>query len=528
MKGANTNIGGMKFRILLLLFSFYSLSAFSQVGILDSTFGVNGISSLLPQGGGYNLVIGANDKIYIGANIHPQYYLVQFDANGNLLGTSGYSNFDGEDPYKGKITMQPDGKIVMGDMATSYYSSMGSGNADFFICRFLADGEVDYSFNGNGRVVVDIMSAGFNDTPTSIAVQPNGKIIEAGWSWVDPFHTGFSVIRVTPNGALDHTFSWDGKATFQIYGNNSHANKVLVQPDGKILLGGFAYSPNIPTSFALIRLNLNGSVDTSFGILGCDTAFFGSVSSIYDSDGCDAMALQGDGKILMGGSFYRSSTGISGTAVLRYNADGTIDTSFGESGKIKFPYPDYPRNLPHDMLIQPDGKILLAGDNGNHWAICRLNSNGSLDSTFNGNGFLIPDLQNNNSLAWADGIAIQSDGKIVVSGYANEKGIVVLRILSGLDLGVVDLSVSDNQLLISPNLIKSQATLQYILTKDENISVTLYDMQGKLVQTFITNEPRNKGKHEEVLHLNELLPSGSYIISISNGKNSQGVKVVKE
>ena len=125
-------------------------------------------------------------------------------------------------------------------------------------------------------------------------------------------------------------------------------------------------------------------------------------------------------------------------------------------------------------------------------------------------------------------IALQIDGKIVVGGETYNEGFVVLRYISGLNVGTLDFSVSDNPLLIYPNPIQSSATLKYILTQEENISIVLYDMQGKLVQTFFTNENRNEGEHEEVLHLNESLTSGTYILSISNGKNSQGVKVVKD
>ena len=177
-----------------------------------------------------------------------------------------------------------------------------------------------------------------------------------------------------------------------------------------------------------------------------------------------------------------------------------------------------------DLILQPDNKIITVGmlhynfNDSTCMAMARYNNNGSIDTTFGLNGRVV--IYDGGGALWS--VALQSTGKIIsTTGY-------VYRFLNDPDLGTVDLSVSDNPLLIYPNPIQSQASLQYTLTQEEKISIELFEMQGKLVQQFITNETRATGKHEEVLHLNELLPAGSYILSIGNGKNSQGVKIVKE
>ena len=157
--------------------------------------------------------------------------------------------------------------------------------------------------------------------------------------------------------------------------------------------------------------------------------------------------------------------------------------------------------------------------------LARFNMDGSIDSTFGNSGIVKKDISGADDELTA--VAMQSDGKIVACGVS-AYGMEVVRYLSGLDVGVLDSSVKNNPVLIYPNPVQSQATLHYTLTKDEQISIELFDVHGKLVQQFITNETRTTCNHEEVLELNELLPSGTYIINITIGKNSQGVKVVKE
>lgn len=276
------------------------------------------------------------------------------------------------------------------------------------------------------------------------------------------------------------------------------------------------------TRYAISRYNSNGSLDNSFGIGGKLEPFVGTIGQ----DGViNSVIIQPDNKILVSGYYWISPDLDSYALIFRLNPDGSFDNTFGTNGMVleDFDQINSSGNVFNDIILQPDNKIIAVGYshyNSNDeydFAMARYNSNGTIDTTFAVNGKYVDSLY----YVYPSAVAFQSDYKILTANGS------VFRFLNDTDLGTLDLSGADNPILIYPNPIHSQAILQYTLTIDEQISIVLYDLQGKLVQQFITNETRTTGKHEEVLNLNEFLPAGSYIINIGNGKNSQGVKVVK-
>lgn len=182
-------------------------------------------------------------------------------------------------------------------------------------------------------------------------------------------------------GALDTTFDTDGRVTTTIGANFDLGQFVIVQPDGNIVVGGSSHN-GTDYDFALARYNTNGSLDTSFDTDGKLITVFGS-----GNDRLAKVILQPDGKIIAVGYLFNGID--EDFALARYNTDGSLDTTFDSDGKVITPIGAGNDNG-HAVVVQPGGKIVVAGDSNNgsnrDFALARYHSNGSLDTTFDGDG----------------------------------------------------------------------------------------------------------------------------------------------
>jgi uncharacterized delta-60 repeat protein len=271
--------------------------------------------------------------------------------------------------------IQPDGKIIVVGNFTQY----NGGEANRII-RLNPDGSVDNTFIGTG----------FNSSVGVIESQLDGKILVGGsfTRYEGDFNYNVNrIIRLNSDGSIDTSFNPGD-------GFNSFVTSITVQPDEKIIVTGNFTTYNGVLARNIVRLNPDGSFDVTFGLgLG------------FDSFGLNTTAIQSDGKILVGG-FFTTYNGIASSGIVRLNSNGSFDSTFMVGGG----FDNIP--LPNKILIQPDGKILAVGyftsyDNLTTNYIVRLNSNGSIDDTFNvGGGF--------DSTALS--LTIQPDGKIIVVG----------------------------------------------------------------------------------------------------------------
>jgi len=236
----------------------------------------------------------------------------------------------------------------------------------------------------DGDGIVSTQVGGDLSEAFSVAIQADGKIVVVGSGF-----GGFGVVRLNPNGSLDTTFNGTGIVITPV-NTDGVAWAVAIQPDGKIVAAG--QSGGSGYDFALVRYNTNGSPDTSFDGDGIVTTDFGS----YDIT--QEVVIQADGKIVAVG--YSAIYPNNNFAVVRYNTDGSLDTSFNGTGKVITP-----GGYAFTAAIQADGKIIAAGENN----LVRYNTNGTLDTSFNGSGIIsIP--------IYANSVAIQTDDKIVVAG----------------------------------------------------------------------------------------------------------------
>ena len=274
-----------------------------------------------------------------------------------------------------------------------------------------ADGDLDPTFGTGGKVVTDFNNS--TDWLSRIAVQPNGKIVAIGDTF--PSRRG-ALARYNPDGTLDATFGNGGKV-ITVASVRETASGLLLLPDGKIMISGTISMPtDYDTSFLLLRFNSDGSVDPTFGNGG---TVMTNINNDYDA--AYALALQADGKIVAAGKrgiqFNPSEQRKGNVALARYNPDGSLDTTFGNGGKVVNDFGQGLESYAIDVTIQPDGRIIIAGESAYAFLVARYNSNGTLDTTFGNGGFREV---NFGDLSWDHGrdVLLQDDGKIIVVGTA--------------------------------------------------------------------------------------------------------------
>jgi uncharacterized delta-60 repeat protein len=334
-----------------------------------------------------------------------------FDGDGKVT-----TDFAGIFEIAGAVAIQGDGKIVAAGTAADV-----SGISDFALARYNTDGSLDPTFDGDGKVTTDF--AGASDEANAISIQGDGKIVAAGVARIGlNGPQDFALARYNTDGSLDTAFDGDGKVTTDFAGANDQAHAVAIQGDGKIVAAGVAGDVISGTNdFGLARYNANGSLDTTFGgDLPLPVPGDGKVTTDFagPTDQAFGVAIQGDGKIV--------AAGLSGSdfALARYNSDGSLDTAFDGDGKVTTDFAG-PTDQAHAVAIQGDGKIVAAGFAGSDFdfALARYNTDGSLDTTFGGDGKVTTDFAGSGSRDEAHAVAIQGDGKIVAAGLAVVSGI---------------------------------------------------------------------------------------------------------
>ena len=286
----------------------------------------------------------------------------------------------------------------------SWSASGGSAAVESLEPRcLLAAGHLDPSFGVGGKVTTTFGSSQ-SVAANGMAVQSDGKIVVAGYTNT-AVSLDFALARYNEDGSLDTSFDGDGKVTTD-FGKSSVAHSMALQADGKIVVAGYVFGGG-QTDFALARYNSDGSLDTSFDGDGKLTTDFGTSFDVSSS-----LALQADGKIVVVG--YRggdNQTNFVTFALARYNDNGVLDTSFGVDGKLTTDIEGYAQSV----ALQADGKIIVTGTkNQGNTVLARYNENGSLDTSFDGDGTVTTVF--GTPFDYAQSVVLQADGKIVVAG----------------------------------------------------------------------------------------------------------------
>jgi uncharacterized delta-60 repeat protein len=296
------------------------------------------------------------------------------------------------------MVVQPDGKILVA-------GSVAENGFDFAIVRFLRDGALDTTFGTGGKVTTDFN--GSFDSAYAIALQPDGKIIVAGTSSVSGSSFDFAVARYLPDGTLDPTFSGDGKQTTPVGTGVDFANAVVIEPGGKIVLGGSTGRPpfGADVDFALVRYLSDGSLDASFG----STGIVITPVTTNSVDSISALALQqinGEWCIVAAGTN-------SDFALARYRANGQLDSTFGTGGLVTGVF--QATAAARALAVAPSGELFVAGHVNHDVAVVELSASGAVLAPF---GRRIVALSTDNSDE-AQAIVLDGD-RPLVAGWVNE------------------------------------------------------------------------------------------------------------
>lgn len=413
--------------VLLSVVSLPCLLAAAQ-GDLDTTFNP-------PEG--YALYNGWNKDSYVGVAIQMDSKIVvstgilngtdadvgvlRYNGDGTLdsaFGTDGIVIYDGGNGNDcGRlVAIQPDGKIVL----TGY--THNGNNYDILTMRLNVDGTPDSSFGNNGIAVYD--NASRSDKGRAIAIQSDGKIAVTARSKGNST-TIAMILRYNGDGTLDSTFGTNGVVIYEEGLGNDGFRDVAIQIDGKIVVSGYSKTD---AGYVVLtaRYNVDGTSDNTFGTDGVATYDGG-----HGNAGARGIAIQSDGKIVVSGGDYNGTD--LDVLVLRYNSDGTSDITFGTNGVAR-----YDSGKGNDngrrLAIQGGNKIVVTGNTPNGTdgdvLILRYNADGSPDSTFGSNGVVTLNIVTGKD--YGEGVAIQVDGKIVIAGgISNDTGndVMVLRVI---------------------------------------------------------------------------------------------------
>ncbi len=405
--------------IMLLLTSLSCSWIQAQVGYLDPTFGDNGIVVQKRLGITEGLAVLPDGKILVGGGAGPDYYMDRFNSDGSNDLTFGVNgrvelNVENKEAHCKDLVVQPDGKIIL---VGSIFKN--ATNFDIGIVRCKQDGSLDSSFGLNGLVRVDLMN---NDYCNSVVLQPDGKILVTGVSGNSIYYKQDAfVIRVNTDGNLDSGFAGTGIFR-QHFPVQIDIAAVIIQPDNKILMGGTYNTYAMIPPYMVERFNIDGTVDSSFGVAGIAKYGFGNDNEDW-ANTCNDIALQPDGKIVCVG---QSGYDIYSMAICRFNADGSVDGTFGEDGGIFYEYNGQWSEL-FSVLVQTDGKIIATGGvavQGGPLILLRINTDGSLDSSFATGGIQATYYGEN---AYGDEVSLLPDQKILVAGGADEGYILLAR-----------------------------------------------------------------------------------------------------
>ena len=359
--------------------------------------------------------------------------------------------------YTRAVALQSDGKIVIAGGTAKFNST------DLMVARFLASGQLDTSFDGDGIAQIDV--GGLNEWATALMIEPSGRIVVAGGA-----ESAMAIARLLPSGQLDTSFSSDGWLVHQV-NHTDTAYGLARQANGRILVVGTSLVtqgyPQTNFDMSVLRLNTNGSIDATFGFSGMAYANF--AFSLYSRDQGSGIAVQADGKIVVSGSAYSNFR--SYTAVARFLTDGSLDNDFGSNGRTTVPVGQ--DIVTSSVVPLDDGRLLVS----NYQGLLALNSAGVLDTTIDGDGVVFA----NGSVR---AMARQGDGAILLAG-SFQSGFGVKRLLAN---GTTDTSFSADGVAGAPMGASVDSAVHSALQADGKIIVVGGDQRGQFqIARYLTD-----------------------------------------
>ncbi|MDX2229547.1 MAG: DUF4347 domain-containing protein [Leptolyngbyaceae cyanobacterium bins.349] len=504
-------------------------------GELDRSFGNNGIVStdidpnsmdqlvsMTQQPDGKIIAIGVTNS-----RINSNTVIARYNPDGSLdasFGTGGKAQIDfGVLDYMTSVTVQPDGKIVLGGAIANEDKESA---ANFAVVRLNSDGSLDGGFGQGGRTILDLQN-GSADVAMKVLVDGAGRILLVGGSATETGTTttrDFALARFTPTGGIDTTFGQNGRVFTDFNSEPSElelATDAAIDANGRILVVGTGGQ----LDFAIARYLPNGQLDPSFGNGGKVLTDFTAPGSVFSADFANKMLLQPDGKIVVLG--HLSADGGVIPAIARYNPDGSLDTSFGDGGKVITNFDRLLTSSNPQFVLQPDGKFVISGTvmnpNGQDTdvAIFRYLPNGQPDLGFGTNGAVYSDLGGTEEVASA---LLQADGKLVLGGSTtiDQADISLFRYNLGLTTTNRSPIAQPDNLTINENAVAIRVD---VLANDtdpdrDSLSVTRIDTSNTRGQVTLTNgvvSYNPNGQFDQLAQGTAVLDTFSYEVSDGKG-----------
>lgn len=496
-----------------LFTSIASFSAFAQLVHLNPMFGNSGIvitpntteinriaidSNGIIFSAGYSSESGGSgiNHLTVTKNISNGTPVSNFGTNGLVTTTIDYSEFPLD------IQLQADGKILVAGSSYLGPTTNGPGDYNSFVVRYLSNGDLDNSFGNNG-----IFKLSHSDSHIAkMIVLSNGSTLLAGNS----YGTG-TVSKINTNGVLDAAFG-NGGSKFLSDANFAFIlwDAILLQ-DNTILCVGYDMNDSDNMKLAYCKLDLNGNFVSNFGqngkvVMDLFSGGFPEINEYLQK----AIELP-NGQIVIGGQ-------TTDAILMKINPDGTLVLNFGNNGILNHPYPYA------DFEIQADGKFLIGGshtiaDYNNGFSITRLNSNGTLDNSFNGTGTFTVDISPEND--YLQSMKLTTNHHILVGGSSGLMSPDSDFMLADIDISQT-LSLQDENtegIDVFPNPFSNELTIS---VQDKEITeIRLVDATGRLITQFFPQS-------ENTLHLNTLASGMYHLIVINQTGKATIKKLVKE
>ncbi|MBC7775293.1 MAG: T9SS type A sorting domain-containing protein [Phycisphaerae bacterium] len=523
----------MRKSTLLILCFFLSKLQAQNAGVLDTTFAVNGLSTIDRNTFESNIAFTIqpdNKVVAVGFTEEAgvsKLTVIRYLPDGMLDGTFA-SNGVFAGTYLQNIniaqavTLQSDGKILVAGYGTNAQSA-NFYNDELLVLRFNTDGTPDNTFATNGVKILDL---GYNERPVGIRTTSDGKILVAGSTFYSTA-SQLLVYRLNSDGNVDNSFGTNGYiTTFFASSIWSYCYAMELQADGKILLAGEAAGLG-NKYFGIIRLNANGSLDQTFSGDGKAT----NNISVKD-DGAQAILLLPNGKILLGG-YAVNAENKTEIALTQFNSNGSLDNTFGDAGDVIAQLGnDY--STIADLSLTALGNIIIAGTARRFpshfdFFLAKYRPDGSLDESFGEQGITYTDYDGH-----FDGICdaqILQDGKILVAGMGVNTSnsiseFLLARYWFGENSGTEDLGELSVSAWAYPNPTTGhKMTLNYNLSEAAEVSLDLFSINGELLGA-LSKFKKAAGNQRESITLPSGLAAGAYLIGIQAGDKQTFIKII--
>lgn len=394
-----------------------------------------------------------------------------FSGDGKVnVAMGNQSSIGGQTPM---IKLDADGNIVC---VNSGRTSTGNSQ-DMMVCRLDSTGVLDLSFNGTGVRFIDMTGSDlYPDVGNDLDIDSYGNIYIIGSTrnGGSPLNNDFAVVKITPTGLLDNTFDTDGKKLFNPTGGLELGTSIKIQADGKIVFGGSAGNGGY-----LMRIDSTGVLDPTFNGTGGIPITFGGGIDLVDID------IDSLGRIVCTGPIYNATADL---AVMRYIVNGTPDLTFGNSGRATATIGTLD-DVPVAIKVVADNKILLGGQSDNsstgfNLMVCRFDSTGVLDASFNATGFKIVTPTSGSPDDELGSMAVMNDGRImligtvVISSAVNED-VCLVRLRPVTSLTGIETIDTEQALLVYPNPSTDYLNIQI----DHTSTIIISDITGRTIVT---------------------------------------------